>query len=492
MPNDSEFELRALNKILAESVVGRWSWDFDETLELCETAVELTGVPKTGPYMLADLLLSIKESYHLTILDALEQCLDRNKAFDLTVELDHVGTVERLRMRAELVPGGRIGAKRLVGLLEPVGMRGLDDGGVSTSLGPSYWATTVDLLCMTSTDGRILEINPAWERTLGYDRDELLGTDLLSWVREADRAHSRQSMSGASTNESGVIVSRFQVKGGSELWLELAWTELISEGLRLWHARDISSFKNEVIDRNEVIETMRDANEELQSFASVASHDLREPLRMISSYLRLLQERYPDALDARAERYINYACDGADRMRRLIEDLLTYARMGNQNLSLEALGLDQIFEEVIDNLSTTIKQLRADVTIEIDQSPVVLGDSVRLVRLFQNLIGNAMKFHAEGVAPRVQVSFEDGDECGEPNCWVVHVRDSGIGIDPDHTDILFNAFQRLNTRDEYEGSGIGLAVCRKLAEQHGGRIWVESVLGQWSRFSVSLKKPQQL
>ncbi len=233
---------------------------------------------------------------------------------------------------------------------------------------------------------------------------------------------------------------------------------------------------------------VQDSNAELQSFASVASHDLREPLRMISSYLRLLQERSPDALDARAQRYINYACEGADRMRGLIEDLLSYSRLDSSERSFEPVALDDVLEGAISNLAVAIKNVGAEVTVDINNSPVVMGDRNRLIRLFQNVLANSIKFHREGRRPRVAVGFADGHVAGEPDRWVVSIKDNGIGIDPDHQDLLFNVFRRLNTRDEFDGSGIGLAVCKKIAEQHDGRIWVASEVDKGSTFYVTLAK----
>lgn len=492
MPTDSQTELRALDSVLSSAGFGRWSWDFDETLTLNAAACRILGLTQPQvAYKLADLLICIRESFHAEIFDLFEHSLVSGEPFDHTVELEPNGSspLRMLRMRAELVVYDQPRRKCLIGVLEALPQNHTHTKSPAAFLGKEYWADTIDPLCLTCADGVIVHANPAWETALGFSSAELAGTHLSEQVHDEDLGQVRPVMSGLQTHAiSGTLLSRFWTKDRKELWLRLTWTELPQQAMRAWYARDISKVKREENERLSTIESIRDSNEELQSFASVASHDLREPLRMISSYLRLLQERYPDALDARAQRYINYACEGADRMRILIEDLLTYARMGSQSLNLEPLSLDQVFDEVIDNLSASIKELKADVTIEVDQSPVVEGDPLRLVRLFQNLIANAMKFHAEGSNRRVQVSFEDGDVQGEPGCWIVHVQDNGIGVDPDHTELLFHAFQRLNTRDEFEGSGLGLAVCRKLAEQHGGRIWVKSTLGDGSCFSVSLKK----
>jgi signal transduction histidine kinase len=233
---------------------------------------------------------------------------------------------------------------------------------------------------------------------------------------------------------------------------------------------------------------VRSANAELANFASIASHDMREPLRMITSYLRLLKERSPEALDDRARRYIDYACEGADRMRRLIEDLLSYARLDKSAKAPEPLALEDILAHSIDNLSANIRDTKAEVTVAIDHAPIVMGDNVRLTRLFQNLIANAIKFKRPGKIPLVRVTFKDGDQADAHGKWIVRIEDQGIGIHPDHHEMLFKLFQRLNTRDEFEGSGIGLAVSKKIAEQHSGRIWFNSEFGKGSTFYVALNK----
>lgn len=231
-----------------------------------------------------------------------------------------------------------------------------------------------------------------------------------------------------------------------------------------------------------------DTRMELANFASVASHDLREPLRMISSYLRLLQERSPDSLDERTQRYINYACEGADRMRRLIEDLLSYARLDSEAEPPAPVALTEVLTETINILSTTIRETKADVSVNFEQSFFAMGDRTSLVRLFQNLISNAIKFHAKGKAPRVEIGIEDGDNNANPGFWIISVKDYGIGIDPEHHELLFGIFQRLHTRDEFEGSGIGLASCRKIVERLGGSISFDSKKEKGSTFRVRLRK----
>jgi len=216
------------------------------------------------------------------------------------------------------------------------------------------------------------------------------------------------------------------------------------------------------------------SNQELQQFAYVASHDLQEPLRMVSSYMQLLERRYGDQLQGDAKDFISFAVDGAKRMQALINDLLAYSRVGTKGKPFELISLDQVAEKAINNLKIAIEENRA--TISVHQLPTIYGDSTQLIQLFQNLIANAIKFHAER-SPEITIREERYD-----GVWRVSVADNGIGIDPQYAERIFLIFQRLHTREEYSGTGIGLALCKRIIERHGGRIWVDSTPGKGSTF----------
>jgi signal transduction histidine kinase len=220
------------------------------------------------------------------------------------------------------------------------------------------------------------------------------------------------------------------------------------------------------------------SNRDLEQFAYVASHDLQEPLRMVASYTELLAQRYEDQLDDKAQSYITYAVDGAMRMQRLINDLLTYSRVNTQGRPLEPTDLHVVLGEALRNLASAIQESRAIVTN--DDLPSVRVDPVQLQQVFQNLIGNAIKFRGK-VFPHIHVSARE--EGGE---WLFSVKDNGIGINAKHADKLFVIFQRLHTKEEYPGTGIGLAVCKRIVERHGGRIWFESEPGKGSTFHFTL------
>jgi len=225
-------------------------------------------------------------------------------------------------------------------------------------------------------------------------------------------------------------------------------------------------------------EELARSNEELEQFAYISSHDLQEPLRMITSYLQLLQRRYQGELDDKADKYIYYAVDGASRMQNLINDLLEFSRVTTRAREPEPTDSEFILNQVLSNLEIFMKENEA--TVSYDPLPKVMADYTQLVQVFQNLIANAIKFHSEE-APKINISAEKN-----ASEWIFSVQDNGIGIDPQYSDKIFEVFKRLHKKEEYAGTGIGLAICKKIVELHGGRIWVESELGKGSTFYFTL------
>lgn len=221
------------------------------------------------------------------------------------------------------------------------------------------------------------------------------------------------------------------------------------------------------------------SNTELEQFAYVASHDLRQPLRMVSSYLGIVASKLGPGLPDDIRTCIDFAVDGAKRMDALILGLLEYSRVGRAS-EIDAVALDIVVAEAIDNLSVVIKDSEAEIVVA-TKLPTVLGDRIELMRLFQNLIGNAVKYRAKDRIPHVEIRCqESGAE------WQLSVADNGIGIAPEDRDRAFALFQRLVGREHYEGTGIGLAVCKKIVEHHGGKIWVESQIGKGCTFCLTL------
>ncbi len=226
------------------------------------------------------------------------------------------------------------------------------------------------------------------------------------------------------------------------------------------------------------VEELARSNKELEQFAYVASHDLQEPLRMVASYTQLLGERYKGQLDESADKYIGYAVEGAQRMQTLIRDLLAFSRAGRNKAAGGSVDANLVMKEVLQNLASAIEESGA--VIVYDNLPVVAADPLQLGQLLQNLIGNAIKFRT-AKAPTITVQAEPAG-----SFWQFSVSDDGIGIAPEHVEAVFSVFHRLHTRVEYPGNGIGLAICKKIVEQYGGRIWVESTPGRGSSFKFTL------
>jgi len=223
------------------------------------------------------------------------------------------------------------------------------------------------------------------------------------------------------------------------------------------------------------------SNRDLEEFAYVASHDLQEPLRMVTSYLQVLSRRYRGKLDDEADKFIDYAVDGAQRMHWLINDLLSYSRVAMRKREFREVSLNDVLDRVFLDLSHTIDETRAEVTR--DPLPVVTGDPVQIGQLMQNLVGNAIKYRGEE-PPRVHISAAE-----VPNEWVISVKDNGIGIEPQFLERIFVIFERLHSHGEYSGTGIGLSLCKRVVERHGGRIWAESEgTGKGTTVCVSLPK----
>jgi light-regulated signal transduction histidine kinase (bacteriophytochrome) len=238
------------------------------------------------------------------------------------------------------------------------------------------------------------------------------------------------------------------------------------------------TLKVEIEDRKRAGQELIRSNQDLQQFAYVASHDLQEPLRNIASCLQLLEQKYKNKLDADADQYIYYAVEGAVRMKALIQDLLTYSRVGTRGKPLQPIDCDQIISQTVRNLASAICEAGALVTH--DSLPTIFGDRTQILQAFQNMIQNAVKFRTNE-PPKVHVSAVK-----KVNEWIFSVKDNGIGIDSRHLDRIFIIFQRLHKRGQYEGTGMGLAIVKKVIERHGGRIWADSEPGKGTTFYFTI------
>ncbi len=330
-----------------------------------------------------------------------------------------------------------------------------------------------DAILSKTPDGIITTWNKGAQRLFGYAPEEAVGRHVRMLVPERHRAADPELLAASGAIERFDAVRRR--RNGSEIDVsvtvspmrdsrgELAGTSAI--------LRDVSELKRRDAE-------LRRSNAELEQFAYVASHDLQEPLRMIANYTELLAQRYQGRLDERADRYIRYASEGSRRMQRLVADLLAYSRVGSQGKEPAVVSSQGVLERVLALLQDRLATAGAVVTH--GALPAVLADDLQLGQLFQNLIGNAVKFRSDQ-PPRVTIAAErDGV------FWTFAITDNGIGMDMHHTERIFQMFQRLHERGQFEGSGIGLAIAKRIVERHGGRIWVQSVPGEGSTFRFTL------
>jgi PAS domain S-box-containing protein len=343
-----------------------------------------------------------------------------------------------------------------------------------------------DPMVLVNQEGLIVLVNLQAEKVFGYQREELVGLtarQLISFDSlERMTAHTHRGVDGAFDQQSHEAIELNAVaKGGATFPIEVMLSPLATEeGVLLAVAiRDISTRKKAEAQLLATMKELSRSNAELGQFAYIASHDLQEPLRMVASYTQLLSRRYKGKLDADADEFIAFAVDGANRMQRLIQDLLAYSRVGTEQAELLEISSEQALARAVENLTVAIEDSGAEVTH--DPLPVVHANAGQLVQLFQNLVGNAIKYQDAGV-PRIHVSCAPQASAK----WQFSVTDNGLGIDPQYFERIFGMFQRLHGRKEFEGTGIGLAICKKIVERHGGTISVESRPGQGSTFRFAL------
>lgn len=352
----------------------------------------------------------------------------------------------------------------------------------------SIFANAAVGIALFDVERRLRRANAKFCSIINYQEEELRGRLYDSFTHPDDLVVDRTRYDALMRGEtdSYSVEKRYIRKDGRPVWVRVTRSvqprgqNLPEHSITI--VEDIDDRKRAEEERERLLAEVQRSNQDLQQFAYVASHDLQEPLRMVSSYMQLLERKYRGRLDEKAQTYIHYAVDGTRRMQNLIDGLLRYSRISG-HLQLAPVDTNAVYAAAIANLAESIGEAGGAVTA--DQLPTVQGDETQLVQLFQNLIGNGLKYRKPGVVPHIHVSARR--EAGE---WVFSVRDNGIGIDPQYFDRVFQIFQRLHTREEYPGTGIGLASCKKIVERHNGRIWLESTPGEGSTFYFTLPAEQ--
>ncbi|ADJ13707.1 PAS domain S-box protein [Halalkalicoccus jeotgali] len=344
-----------------------------------------------------------------------------------------------------------------------------------------------DLFYVFSPTGEMLRWNDRFNEVTGYSDAEIESMQPTDFVASEDVPNVRNAIGRVATDhETGSIEATLVTEDDRHIPYEFTGSVIEDVGESVYDTREhdlylcgtgrnISQRITAEQELEAAIEELERSNAELERFAYVASHDLKEPLRMIRSYLDLIQRRYEGSLDEDADEFITYAVDGAERMRRMIDDLLTYSRIGTDDITLQAVDPNEVIDRVLDSIRIAIEEENADVTVE--DLPTVEGDAQQLGQLFQNLISNAIAYSGEA-PPEIHVSATEYDDG-----WQFSVSDSGVGIDPDQIDEVFEIF---SSGTVSSSTGIGLAICKKIVQQHGGEIWVESEPGTGSTFHFTI------
>lgn len=331
---------------------------------------------------------------------------------------------------------------------------------------------------MIDPGGIITSWNAGVEQLLGYTEEEWIGRPASIIFTPEDKAVEmcQSEMVLAQESGSATDIRWHRHKDGTEFFANGFMNAVRDEhGTLIGYAKIMS----DETARKKLQDSLTESNSALEQFAYVASHDLQEPLRTMSSYSQLLKNRYQGKLDSDADLFLNFILTASARMGALVQDLLAYARLATEQERPSSIALDEDLEAALTHLDQAIRESGASVTH--DPMPILPVDRGQMVRLFQNLIGNAVKYRRPDEPPQVHVSAEQkGSE------WIISIRDNGIGFAPEHASIIFAPFKRLHTAEQYPGTGVGLAICRRIVQAHGGRIWAESQPGQGTTFSFTL------
>jgi PAS domain S-box-containing protein len=474
---ESEVDLLAAQQLAR---LGRWEWML-ETNEwaFSNEVLHFVDIPENSKPSLDEVLAKLQSQDRMAAQTAVQQLREEGKSFELNVSrhLPEQSFFAQLRGTAVRDEWGNV--VRISGTLQDV----TDEHRLQDALAAAKEKEKFELLIQTSGDGihlfnaegDVVEVNDMFCNMLGYRREELLKMNVSQWDAHFS-ADGLQEKLKENFATSQLFETRHRRKDGVVIDVEISVKPINYGGkIVLWNsARDIT-------ERKQAEERLKRSNAELEQFSYAVSHDMRQPLRMVTSYLQLLEMELSDSLDQEKRRYFNYAVEGAKRIDHMLEALLEYSRIGRMGDPFISVNSSEALKEAIQYLQPAITEAQAEVNISGDW-PSLFASRDELVRLFQNLIGNAVKYRIAGRAVAIKISswIEQGN-------WHFCIADNGVGIIPDQIKRLFKVFQRLQTREDYQGTGIGLALCRKIVEHHQGDIRAESEgEGKGSQFHVVL------
>lgn len=352
-----------------------------------------------------------------------------------------------------------------------------------------FFNVSPDIFCILSDDLTIIRGNPAWQSVLGYDQEDIRSKPFTYFVHPEYIQTVTDAFSSTNTQtETEVPVRK---KDGVYRWIEMRGRTFREEGLIFANARDVTARRQAEAEMRVINERLRASNRELEDFASIASHDLQEPLRKIQSFADIVTTRFKPELSEPAQSYVEKMQQAATRMRLLIDNMLSYSRVTSRAQKLQRIRLRDVVDGVLSDLETAITQ--RDAEIEIGELPEIEADAFQMHQLFQNLIGNGLKFQRQDVKPVITVRQRPIEKKSRKQDFVaIEVSDNGIGFEQEYAEKVFGMFQRLHGRQEYEGTGIGLAVCRKIVERHHGTIAANSKVGVGTTFEIILPKNQNI
>jgi len=496
-----EEALRRNHAMLArtEGIAHLGSWEWDVATDTVTWSDELFRIFQRNLTDGAPSFAEHPELYYpedtQRLMEAVEAAVSNGTPYEIelrAIRKDGATRVCLARGHAEIGPEKR--ATRLFGSVQDITERRRAEESLRTSeerFRAAFMTGADAHVISTVDDGTLVEVNDGFVALFGYSREEALGktstelhlyhdpdvrTALVSQLKESGQVKDFQTPG--------------QKKNGEIVPISLSFSIIQLNGKPHIYGvlRDITEHKRAEEALRKAHDDLARSNTDLERFAYVASHDLQEPLRMVASFVQLLAERYRGQLDSDADEFIAFAVDGAKRMQTLINDLLEYSRVGTRGEPLQPTDANVALDDALWNLDLAVTD--AGATITHDPLPTVIADPTQLAQLFQNLVSNAIKFHGTE-PPVVHIAARQTFEVSETSkvskqVWEFAVRDNGIGIAPADHERIFGIFQRLHSREEYAGTGIGLAVCQRIVERHGGKIWVESQLGQGTTFYFTL------
>ncbi len=485
----AEIELRAREERLrmatdaAQLGIFEWTVPTDTAVWENKRMYEIFGIPETTDAVNRDRFVS--ETLHPEDLQRfsreLEEAMQPGALFRGAYRIRRMNDGQwrwiQYFARFELTPDGK--PLCLVGVLQDITeARRAEEFRQSSQYTRSLLEASLDPLVTISPDGKITDVNEAAIEVTGVARDRLVGTDFADYFTAPDKAREGylRVFSEGFVTDYPLTIRHADGRLTEVLYNASVYKDDRNNVLGVFAAaRDVTDLKRAEAELAARAQELARSNADLQQFAYVASHDLQEPLRTIGSFSQLLARRYQGKLDADADEFLTFIVDGAMRMQTLINDLLAFSRVGTQGSPFAPTDCEKILHSAEENLKAAIEESGAVITH--DPLPRLVADERQLTQLFQNLLSNAIKFRRPEMAPCIHVSSKR-----QNGAWKLSIRDNGIGIDPHYFDRIFIIFQRLHGREQYTGTGIGLAICKKIVERHGGRLWVESESGTGSTF----------